>query len=324
MPAASGAKREGLPSSLRERLALLECGVLSVAPSKARADARQETSRRTRALLGTSFWLGLGCGGALGGVMLLLALVTHPEQMPTRLRQTQAVADALAQPSPAASHPSASAQAGAPTQAAFDMNIRRDDGGMAPLALRILGVDSPENVEVLLRDVPVTAQLSRGERRDGGAWALRLAELEDLHLMLGDGTPDTFDMTVEVATAKGTRMAKAVAHVRVSEQRDVAETPAPPARPVAASIDSARQPAAPLASGSSVIEKPFRTEVTALARVDAPALPVLRPPPQGMSALGGPTDAAAAMTAQPAESRTVWWKLPPPVWTPFADGRSSH
>jgi hypothetical protein len=222
-------------------------------------------------LLGTSFWLGLGCGGALGAAMLLFALVTHPEQTRTRLRQAQAVADAMARPLPSASRPApGSARAVAPTQAAFDMRIRRGEGGMAPLALRILGLDSAQNVEVLLRELPATAQLSRGVRRDESTWALRLAELEDLQLTFGENTPDAFDMIVEVASARGTRIAKAVAHVRVSEQRDVAGSSAPPPPAVAGSIDHSRQQPLTASAGAPGVDKPFRTEV-ALAQSDEPA-----------------------------------------------------
>jgi hypothetical protein len=329
MQEASDAKRGGLPKSLRERLALLECGVLPVPASKARVGARQQAGHRARPLVGTSFWLGLGLGSALGSAMLLLALFSHPEQTQARLRQVLALADAISRPAPlpSASRPGPGpVQADAPTQAAFEMSIRRGDGGAAPLALRISGVDRPENVQVLLRNVPATARLSRGERRDEGTWALRLVELENLHLMLGDGTPDTFDMMVEVASARGMQMAKAVAHVRVSEQGEVAQTSAPPLPAVAASVDRARQQALPVASGSSVIEKPFRTEVTALAQSGelAPGQrSTPRPPlPEGMSTLGGPTGGAASPSTMPQESRVVWWKLPPPAWSPFANGSS--
>ena len=255
MQTASGGGRERAPRSLKERLALLECGVRPVAAARVRAGARHKTARtpaqRRWTVLGTSFWIGLGCGSALGSAMLLLAFVTHPDEMQTRLREVQAAADAMARPSPPASRQvrTSCAPAGAPTQAAFAMSIHRGDGGAAYVGLRVLGIDSPDSVQVLLRDVPATAELSRGQRRDPGTWALRVAELENLQLTLGDGTPDAFDMTIEVASTGGTRMAKAVAHVRVSDPRGVAQMSAPPARALAAGVDGLRQSAMPVAFG---------------------------------------------------------------------------
>jgi hypothetical protein len=341
MQTASGGGRERAPRSLKERLALLECGVRPVAAARVRAGTRHKTARtaaqRRRTLLGTSFWIGLGCGSALGSAMLLLAFLTHPGEMQTRLREVQAAADAMARPSlPASRQVRTYSTAGAPTQAAFAMSIHRGDGGAASVGLRVLGIDSPDSVQVLLRDVPATAELSRGQRRDPGTWALRVAELENLQLTLGDGTPDAFDMIIEVASSGGTRMAKAVAHVRVSDPRGVAQMSAPPARALAAGVEGFRRSAMPVlsgsadpgsaASGSSVIERPFRTEVTALARAEPPPEQLSAPRPAlpgGISSLGGPLGEPGA-PAQPQETRTVWWKLPPPTWTPFADGTGSH
>ena len=341
MQTASGGGRERAPRSLKERLALLECGVRPVAAARVRAGARYKTARtpaqRKWTVLGTSFWIGLGCGSALGSAMLLLAFVTHPDEMQTRLRELQAAADAMARPSPPAPRQVRTyAPAGAPTQAAFAMSIHRGDGGAAYVGLRVHGIDSPDSVQVLLRDVPATAELSRGQRRDPGTWALRVAELESLQLTLGDGTPDAFDMTIEVASTGGTRMAKAVAHVRVSDPRGVAQMSAPPAQALAAGVDGLRQSAmpslsgssdhAPAVAGASVIERPFRTEVTALARAEPPPEQLSAPRPAlpgGISSLGGPVGEPGA-PAQPQETRTVWWKLPPPTWTPFADGTGSH
>jgi hypothetical protein len=265
--------------------------------------------------------------------MLLLALAGRPADMQTRLLDAGATANMVSRPSPSAwRQVQTYAPAAGPTQAAFAMSLHRGEGGAASLGLRVLGVDSADNVQVLLRDVPAAAELSRGERRDPGTWALRVAELENLQLRLSDGAPEAFDMTIEVATTGGARIAKAVAHVRVSEPRSVAAMPPPPVRPIAASVDALPPPAVPLApgaatSGSTVVEKGFRTEVTTLAHAtetseqrSAPR----PPPPGGMSSLGGPVGDPAAASPQPQEGRAVWWKLPQPVWAPFANGPGSH
>src|SRR5688572_6797495 len=133
MRTASGGTRRGQSGSLQERLALLECGVRPVAAPRRAGGRHGRTEgprRRAMALLGTSFWVGLGCGSALGSALLLLAFVTHPGEMQARLRHVQAAADAMARPSPPAPRQVQTYMpAGAPTQAAFAMSIHRGDGG---------------------------------------------------------------------------------------------------------------------------------------------------------------------------------------------------
>jgi hypothetical protein len=318
MREASGAKRGELPRTLRERLALLEYGLVPVSPARARAGIRI-ARRRARTLIGPSFWVGVGSGGVLGGVLLLLALVTPPEQVQQRARHAQAVAEAISRPTQSTLQAApTSALAAAPTETVFDLSLSRGDGDVALLPLHVVGVESPESGVVLLGRLPAAARLSRGERRHDGTWALRLADLEDLRLTLGEGTPRAFDMTVEVATLKGLPLAKAMARVRVDQPS------APPALP--AGVDRSTRPPVVIASGTSVVPKPFHTEVTALAQADEtshrdsprPALP------EGISALGGPTGSAGEAAPPPTEGRTIWWKLPPPVWSPFKDGASSY
>jgi hypothetical protein len=316
---------------LKERLALLECGVEPVPAPKARAGGQRKTVvrlARRGALLATSFWVGLASGSALGGAMLLLAFLTHPEDMRMRLQHIQAATDALAGPAVRAPREAEShAAADAATPSAFEMHLDRGEGGLASLGLRVLGVDGSDGVRILLHDVPATAELSRGERRDRSTWSLRVAELENLQLRLGDGTPDTFDMMIEVATAGGTRMASAVAHVRVSEPSRAAKMPSPAVPAATARIDGVWQPAVSAISDVVDIERPFSTEVAAPAKTDPASAeqrskrPLL---PQGISALGGPTGDPGSDAPQPNEGRTVWWKLPPPGWSPFTDAPGSH
>ena len=70
-------------------------------------------------------------------------------------------------------------------------------------------------MEVVLRDVPAAARLSRGERRDESTWKVRAADLEDLHLTLNDGTPDAFDVRIDVLAPAGMAAASSVARVRL-------------------------------------------------------------------------------------------------------------
>ena len=59
--------------------------------------------------------------------------------------------------------------------------------------LRIVGARMPAKMEVVLRDVPAAARLSRGERRTSRRGRCAV-DLEDLHLTLNEGTPDAFDI----------------------------------------------------------------------------------------------------------------------------------
>src|SRR5262245_65996541 len=97
MQAASGGRRGGAPKTLKERLALLECGVWPVAPPKAHTGSRHKTTDQPAAhwatLLGASFWVGLGCGGALGGLLLLFALGSRPADMQPRTHEVATTAD---------------------------------------------------------------------------------------------------------------------------------------------------------------------------------------------------------------------------------------
>jgi hypothetical protein len=306
MRTASRANRGARPASLRERLALLECGIVPVAPPREPSGARAKAGKRARSFARRGFLVGVICGGALGSATLLAALLTYPAQMRAHLRQAVALPQAIARlgAQPPASHPRREAdEVGAPTRSAFEITIDRGLGGKVRLPLRVVGLAGAQNAEVLLRGLPAGAQLSRGERRAEGTWVLRPAELEDLQLTLGDGAPDAFYMMVEVASASGEEMAAAVAHVRLSDPHSLAHATEP-------RWSTATNPA-----------------VAPTADTEPPAQPAAapRPPlPEGLSSLGGPTGDAASTPAPPQDHRAVWWKLPQQAWTPFADRLSEH
>lgn len=302
----SAADREPLPKSLRERLALLERGVLLVPRPKTHADSWQPSCGSRQRLFGASFGLGLACGGLLGSVALLALLLMHPE--PAWPRQMSTPADATQ-----------GAAATALPDSTLEMIIRRSHDGKALFPLHVTGAENTDSVRVVLRDLPETVRLSNGERQDERTWGLRLADLEGLYVTLGEGTPDAFDVTIEVASAAGMQVAKTVAHVRLAGRREVVAAPVL-SRSTAATIeDLLRQPVAPS----------FRTDVVRSApRVEelaAAALP--RPPlPGGVSSLGGPKGDGSGEPAPSVEGRKVWWRMPTPgtAWTPFGNGASGN
>jgi hypothetical protein len=211
MHKASAAHRQVLAGSLRERLALLEHGVVPVPPPKPSARVRQPGAKSRKPVARASFGLGLACGGLLGAVALLVLMLAPPEE--ARSRRASAPPDASAS---------------------------------------------------LAADPPST---------DGSAHVTSAASV--------------------------------------------------PPSPTAPSIDSLPWGPASVSRAQDVAT-PFRTEVHAIARAEEPAsaaaLP--RPPlPEGLSSLGGPVNGAAA----PMEAgRKMWWRMPTPAWTPFADGASGN
>jgi hypothetical protein len=173
----------------------------------------------------------------------------------------------------------------------------------------------------MLRDMPEAASLSSGERRDEHTWALRLADLDDLHLSLREDTPDTFDVIIEVASAAGAQIAATVAHVRLL---DAPQAAAPP-RTAEASFNNkppaearAVEPAKAAAPRGAVARPKPALEAGAAAPLQERGLEPRAPRLEGASALGGPVGDAAAAPA--ADGRQMWWKMPSPAWTPFADG----
>ena len=102
---------------------------------------------------------------------------------------------------------------------------------------------------------------------------------------------------------------------------EISTTSVPPSTPTP-SVDGLPWGPASVSRAHGV-ETPFRTEVTAAPRPAEPETAALPRPtlPEGLSSLGGPVNGAAA----PAEAgRKVWWSMPAPAWTPFADGASRN
>jgi hypothetical protein len=298
-------------------------------------------------------YFGLGLlGSGLVGVAAIVALpYVAPEQAP----KTAMAASSVAAPPPmrpasapvpreATKRPATNPPA-SPSRAAtieppgppppLNMDLTRSARGTSPFPLEVTGVADPDNARVIVRDLPKTARLSSGERRDERTWALRIPELNGLQVSLGESTPEVFDIVIEIASVSGAQLFKTSARVRLKP----GDVPATPRRLPTSIEDLLRESKATPATPATpaAIETPFRTEVTSAepaatpAAADQPvaqaaaepaaALPVpeRKPLPEGMSALGGPASGQAQGPAD--ETRQVWWKLPTPAptsaWAPF-------
>jgi hypothetical protein len=323
----SGRPRNQQPTSLMKRLAQLEAGTAGLQPV---VRTRPRSAQ-------TYFGVGLVASGLFGCVAILLLPAASPEQAhegavaaTSREAPARSWSDPVSAPRETAARAAATAPAGPP----LDVPIARSGRGAAPFPLQVTGVGDAQNARVIFRNVPKTAQLSTGQRQDEHTWALRLADLDGLQLSLGEGTPDIFDITIEVASASGVQALRTVARVRLIGQPG-APAAGPKRSPPTSIEDILRQSKADAAAPPArVVDAPFRTQVKVTTPPPrfavAPAAPSVEasglspeaerkaspPRPEGLSALGGPVHRPEA-----AENRQMWWKMPAPGWTPFERGQ---
>ena len=288
-----------------------------------------------RPTFGAYFGLGLLGGGIVGAAMLLGLQVFsgHFNPLdPLRAQVPSAIA-ALAHwaPQPSAQRFGKTTGAVVPEARpdAFDVVVERSARANAPFGLRLVGTED-KGIEVLLRDVPPGAVLSRGERRGLSTWAVRADELANLRLTINDGTPDTFDVRIQVLAPASMAAAESIARIRLVGQPVVVRTASAP-------VVLAPQPVVPAVVDTAVAgEEATLPPMQAVARSepvrDVPKAKVTRAPP--------PSTPAAAIdrrAAPPAETRhwpegasglgavaresdrQMWWKLPVPTWSPFFD-----
>jgi len=296
-----------------------------------------------RSGIGSYFAIGLVGGGVAGAVVLLgMQILALGQASPLRVQIPAAIA-ALAHwvPDVAKSRVGSTAPVVREPQTpdAFDVVIERRSRASAPFGLRLVG-SQDAGMEVVLRDVPAAARLSRGERRDESTWKVRAADLEDLHLTLNDGTPDAFDVRIDVLAPAGVAAASSVARVRLVGLPSIERTVAAPVEvaPLAAALVGPEAPAVTTTMVST--HSPSNAHATPAVRIDTPArrerVARVSPPaattvveidrrpaqpaievetrhwPEGASGLG-----AIARESD----RQVWWKLPAPTWSPFTAGR---
>jgi hypothetical protein len=289
------------------RLALLERGLRLVPRPKADALPPQLVNQPRRRIVGTSFAVGLACGGLLG-VATLLALPAHPRP-------------ALPLHGPSAQHvvPEASP---AP---ALEIPLPESRDGKTPFPLYVTGADRTAGLRVTLRDLPEPVRLSGGERLDEHTWQLTLADLDGLEVTLGAGTPEAFAVTIDVTSAAGIPAARTIAHVRLAPRSETATTPALSPATIATIEDLLRRPVEP-PQPRPATARPARIDSAPHAEARTAAAPPRGPLPEGISTLGGPRLEGPAFLPSGAEDRKVWWHLPAPTtsWAPFADRASGN
>ena len=296
-----------------------------------------------RSSMGAYFGLGLVGGGLAGAAVLLGMQVLAPGQAsPLRMHVPAAIA-ALAHwvPEVATSRVGRTAPAVREPQPvdAFDVVIERRTRANAPFGLRLVG-SQDAGMEVVLRDVPAAARLSRGERRDESTWQVRAADLEDLHLTLNDGTPDAFDVRIDVLVPVGVAAASSVARVRLVGLPSIERTVTAPVEvaPVAAALVEPEAPAVTTTMVSA--HSPSNAHATPAVRIDTPArrervarvappaattvIEIDRRPAQPAAqeeARHWPEGASGLGAIARESDRQVWWKLPAPTWSPFMADR---
>ena len=295
-----------------------------------------------RPSIGAYFGMGLVGGGAAGAVALLTLQLASGQISPPSVRIPSAIAALghwVSEPAAPRFGKAPPVVVREPQPDTFDVVIDRSARASAPFGLRLVGTEDT-GMEVLLRDVPVAALLSHGERRGLSTWAVKATDLEGLHLTLDDGTPDTFNVRIEVLAPAGVTAASSVARVRLvglpgAERPTSASLEAMPVEPQAAitavaHVDTPLDPplqtrtavsprndaakgrdkvarASPPPAATTVIEvdrRPSQPAAQSASQAET------RPWPEGASGLG----------AIPRESdRQVWWKLPALTWSPFLD-----
>jgi hypothetical protein len=315
---ASASWKERAPKRLMERLEALSKG-----HTAAGAMVLQPAVARQAQVLRVCFALGFAAGGVMGCLALLLLALPQPADTRTPQSQAESFAEPhLGLPRGLPTGVPATPSNGGLSSAVLDLPIWRHERANAPFSLRIAGGAShlvaESGLSVWLRQVPETAWLSKGQRQDEHTWVLRASDLEGLRLALHDGTPDVFDVVIEVVSAAGTMATQGIARVRVIED---------PARVAAVMRETGEKLTAhiaPFPLGAPLRLPPGRLEPVATKQspsrsaagravgVGAPAPLQATAPvrPEGLSALGGPAHAS--------DNRQIWWQLPVPDWTPFA------
>jgi hypothetical protein len=313
----------------------------------------QSRERRAQAshkrLVWASFGAGLAVSGACGCIALIVLLFLDSE-LGTRPSAFAIAEASVSTPSATGTAESAGlprsgglwarpTSAGEPRPSSFEVLIGKDKRHKA-----VLSLPGIERGTVVVRDVPEPVWLSKGERQDEHTWVLQPADLDDLYLSVGEGTPEAFDMTIET-TSPDERRLRTIARVRlvdapspvtslVFKPRLALRTELTPGAhtldgtPVFASVKSGasaagQNPADPLRTqrargeraGEAIYKPPAVTdpERGALAAADRYSRP---------SALGATLEESDSRL--PAEGRRLWWKLPaPPSSAPSGNPRTT-
>ena len=278
-------------NSLMARLAAVNGGVLDAPERLPRRPVIYRARRRV-----SPIGVGLASCGLACGVGLLLLLSLRAEDtgvLRTPPAAREAVAALAPRQDPAAELPQ--------TPTMFEIPFSHAERERAPFPLRIAG-PAGEDATVVLRDVPAAAWLSRGERKDEHTWLLRHWDLQDLHLTLNEGTPDAFDMVMDVLGPPGTVTVPTVARVRLVSSLAEQRAGDPLGEPGAAQSGPGGD-AGPSIQLPTLSEHRPTSSSAALPRVSETRRSPASPRP------ADDTNETAA--------RQLWWSLP--SWAPLPD-----
>ena len=309
--------------SLTARLAALAEGREVITYASQLAAARRERLRLTTKYFSCGFVASL----AFGCVAMLPAVLAHPG---VRLARSQPVE--VAAHISRASVPLWPAHGTVAPEAeisSFELPIRRSERTSAAFPVEITGGGAArDGMTVVLRDMPESTYLSKGQRQDVSTWLLRPSDLNNLRLSIYDGTPEAFDVTIEVTSANGDPAARSIARVRLLDTpaRREPSTAAVvdalsvhvPQQTVDAAIAPRREelPAKlrPLESApqQKAAQKPQLVQAPRPVRIEELRV-VPRTRPEGMSTLGMATREVEA------DDRQLWWRMPSSSWAGFSD-----
>jgi hypothetical protein len=289
---------------------------------------RAAATRRERRRVATKYFsCGFIASLAIGVLAILPAVLAHPG---VRGARSQGVAVAtnvdsasmLLWPAHGAIAPDAEI-------GSFELPIRRSERTNAAFPVEVIGGGAArDGLTVVLRDMPESTYLSKGQRRDANTWLLRPADLHNLRLSIYEGAPEAFDVTIEVATAGGDAVARSVARVRLLDP------PAPPEPSIAAldtlavhsplqtaeaAITPRREeaPAKPrpleTAPQQKAAKKPQLVQAPRPVRIEELRVVPRTVRPEGMTSLG------MATRDLEADERQLWWRMPASSWAGFVD-----
>jgi len=292
-------------------------------------DVAAEARRERRRLATKYFSIGFVASLGLGCLAMLPTVLAHPGVRTARSQDVMVAVASKVEPASVPLWPAHGAVAPEAEISSFELPIRRSEGINAAFPVEITGAGAArESMTVVLRDMPESTWLSKGQRQDATTWLLRPADLNNLRMSVYEGTPDAFDVTIEVTTASGDSAARSIARVRLLD------TPAQPEPSVATAdtewmhapqqtVDATVAPRSGDASAKlrprdtapqqKAAQKPLLVQAPRPVRVEELRVVPRTTRPEGMSALG-------MATREPGQDdRQMWWGVPSSSWAGFAD-----
>lgn len=195
---ASSYRRQQLPASLMQRLALMQQLALAVqAGGRAHAPYRPRGARRGAPVIVLAwFSLGVIVSGAMGagaivGLRGLAAQATPGVGTPAVASWTYPGGD----------------------WDTVQLPVDSSQRARVPLAVEVTGSDA--DLEVVMHGLPAGVRPSRGVPVAEATWLLTRADLDGLHLTISEAAPDAFDVRIAVLSARGTPTAGSIVQVRL-------------------------------------------------------------------------------------------------------------